>query len=124
MATLGDLKTRLRTDLDRDDMGSGGALEAALNLAVTRAVEHWRARSFGNEAAYTPSSDSEDNVWTNERSDLVAARAKIILFRGALRDIDGSTLAEREELDAGKALFGTWWRDHMGLYDPRAEDGL
>lgn len=40
MATLAQTYTRLILELDRDDMGSGGALEQAKVDAVDRAIEH------------------------------------------------------------------------------------
>ncbi|MGQ0557991.1 MAG: phage adaptor protein [Sphingosinicella sp.] len=46
MATLTQLYTRIVLDLDRDDMGSGGALEQAKVDAVAAAVEHHCDDSF------------------------------------------------------------------------------
>lgn len=46
MATLLQLKTRIITELNRDDMGSGGALENSLILAITQAIEWWSDRQF------------------------------------------------------------------------------
>lgn len=39
MATLADLKTRIADELTRDDMGSGGEAEAALDRAIDSAIE-------------------------------------------------------------------------------------
>lgn len=39
MATLSDLKTRIADELTRDDMGSGGEAEGALNRAIDSAID-------------------------------------------------------------------------------------
>lgn len=44
--TLGDLKTRILTETDRDDLGAGEALEAQLALCIARAVEHYSDQRF------------------------------------------------------------------------------
>ncbi len=46
MATLGDLKTRIILETDRDDMGSGGEAEGALTNAISRAIEFYSGKEF------------------------------------------------------------------------------
>ena len=40
------------------------------------------------------------NQWTNEGSDLIAARARMLLCRDSLRDVDGYRLAAEAEAEA------------------------
>lgn len=46
MATLSDLKTRIADELTRDDMGSGGEAEGALNRAIDSAIEFYADELF------------------------------------------------------------------------------
>jgi len=46
MATLADLKTRVADELTRDDMGSGGDAESALNRAIDTAIEFYADEQF------------------------------------------------------------------------------
>lgn len=46
MATLAQLKTRVITELNRDDMGSGGDLETVLSDTIDRAIEHYADYQF------------------------------------------------------------------------------
>lgn len=46
MATTAQLKTRVILQTNRDDMGSGGALEQALTDALAQAVEDWADKQF------------------------------------------------------------------------------
>lgn len=46
MATLGDLKTRIIAETNRDDMGSGGALEDGLALCISSAIEFHASEQF------------------------------------------------------------------------------
>jgi hypothetical protein len=106
MGTLGDLKARIARELDRDDMGSGGALEATLAAAIASAVQHWKGRAYSNATDGVPATDGDSNAWTTERADLIAARSKVILLRGALRDFDAAPVAVSEEEDAAIGLLG------------------
>lgn len=44
--TLGNLKTRVIAETDRDDMGAGEALEDTLALCIARAIEHYAHEPF------------------------------------------------------------------------------
>jgi len=46
MATLADLKTRIADELTRDDLGSGGEAEGALNRAIDTAIEFYADEQF------------------------------------------------------------------------------
>jgi hypothetical protein len=46
VATLAELKTRVITETNRDDMGSGGALETTLTLCITQAIEFYAREQF------------------------------------------------------------------------------
>jgi hypothetical protein len=181
MATLGDLKMRIREETDRDEIAAGGTLEQRLDHAIERAVEYYSNEAFwftrdvrsssvvttagrsfvtmpaavrlidaiscegepllkmaaesieqGSEtgqpsrwtqagdaillwptpdAAYrllvsgqaqvdAPEHDGDESVWTNEAQDLIAARAKFILFRDIFRDVEGTQLAAQAEGEA------------------------
>jgi hypothetical protein len=177
---INDLKTRIITETNRDDMGAGGELETMLAGAIARAVDHHADELFwfnrGSAAAATgagsatvaypagmrlvlalscagqplrqaaletiealagsgrpalwaadggavrlwPVPDavyalavsgvaelgvpdnisSSSNAWTEEGSDLVAARARMLLCRDSLRDVDGYRLAAEAEAEA------------------------
>lgn len=47
-----------------------------------------------------PDGDSDENVWTNEAQDLVAARTRFLLFRDVFRDVEGTQLAAQAEGEA------------------------
>lgn len=179
MATLGDLKTRIILETNRDDLGAGEESEAALTNAISRAIEYYSDERFwfnrdsgtatttagtnyvtlpyavrvpesvsyngeplskvGTEeiehltttgqpsrwaengdliqlypvpsAAYAlsvygiaqidaPSYDGDETVWTNEAYDLIAARARFLLFRDVFRDVEGTKLAAQAEGEA------------------------
>jgi hypothetical protein len=61
MATLAELKTRIRLETNKDDIASGGEAETALTTALTQAVEYYsdelfwfnRASGSGNTSAST-----------------------------------------------------------------------
>ena len=55
---------------------------------------------YGTAEVSAPALDADDNIWTNEAADLIAARAKVILCRFPLRDADGVAAARDEERDA------------------------
>ena len=83
MATLAEAYARLILDLDRDDMGSGGALEQAKIDAVADAINHFKAEQF----------------WFNRASgsgDTIAADATLALPSGVyvphLVSYDGAAL--------------------------------
>lgn len=46
MATLGELKTRIRLETNKDDIASGGEAEAALTRAINRAIDYYSNESF------------------------------------------------------------------------------
>lgn len=46
MATLAELKTRIRLETDKNDIASGGEAEEALNLAIERAIEFYADEAF------------------------------------------------------------------------------
>lgn len=56
MATLLELKTRIRLETNKDDIASGGEAEAALTTAITQAIEYYSDRIFWfNQASGTVS---------------------------------------------------------------------
>lgn len=67
--------------------------DAAYTLSVT-----------GTADVAAPVLDADDNIWTNEAADLIAARAKAILCRFPLRDPEGLAMARDEERDALTSL--------------------
>ncbi len=50
------------------------------------------------------STDASSNAWTNEASDLIAARTRMTLFRDVLRDPEGVGLAKDAIREAEDAL--------------------
>jgi len=46
MATLLELKTRIRLETNKDDIASGGEAEAALTTAIARAIEYYSDEAF------------------------------------------------------------------------------
>jgi hypothetical protein len=54
----------------------------------------------GIAAAPAPEADGDISVWTNEAFDLIAARARFLLFRDVLRDTEGTQLAAQAEGEA------------------------
>lgn len=61
MATLDDLKTRIIDETNRDDMGAGGQLEAALTRCITQAIEFYADEQFWfNRASGTVTTDAGD----------------------------------------------------------------
>jgi hypothetical protein len=46
MPTLGDLKTRVIAETNRDDLGQGEALEATLASCIARAIEHFSGEEY------------------------------------------------------------------------------
>jgi hypothetical protein len=46
MATLDEMKTRIRLETNKDDIGSGGEAEAALTTAITQAIEYYADEPF------------------------------------------------------------------------------
>lgn len=104
MATLAEAYTRLILELDRDDMGSGGALEQAKIDAVDRAIE----------------AHADELFWFNRKSgtaDTAASTATIALPAGmriALAvSYEGSLLAKRpldaiQHLDAATGIPAAW----------------
>lgn len=178
MANLGDLKTRIRLETNKDDIAPGAESEAALDRAISGAIEYYQDEPFwfntGSASATTsagsatvarpagmrvadhvlvacngvatplakrslgelvrsgdsrgvpslyaeygdslllspvpdgayaltfygvrqmaaPASDGEENVWTNQGYDLIAAHARFILYRDIWRDQEGALLAK------------------------------
>ena len=47
-----------------------------------------------------PESASDCNAWTNEAADLIAARARFLLYRDIFRDVEGTQLAAQAEGEA------------------------
>ena len=92
MPTLGALKTRIRTELDRDDMGTSGALEGVLTDAIARAVEFhsdeafWFNRASGS--ATTSNGDATLDPPSGVRIATGVARNGALLARAALGDIE------------------------------------
>jgi hypothetical protein len=54
MPTLAELKTRVIAETNRDDMGAGGELEAVLDTAIARAIEHHADEGFWFNRASAP----------------------------------------------------------------------
>ena len=46
MANLGEFKTRIIAETNRDDLGTGQALETQLNLCIARAIEYYQDEAF------------------------------------------------------------------------------
>lgn len=46
MATLLEMKTRIRLETNKDDIASGGEAETALTTAITQAIEYYSAEPF------------------------------------------------------------------------------
>ncbi|MDB5699719.1 MAG: hypothetical protein JWN69_2523 [Alphaproteobacteria bacterium] len=46
MATLGELKARIRLETNKDDIASGGEAEAALTTAIAQAIEYYSTEQF------------------------------------------------------------------------------
>lgn len=179
MATLGELKARIISETNRDDLRAGEELEATLGLSIARAIEHFSDESFwfnrerasaasspgadfinlpysvrvaqqvacegeplrkvppdriGSDThsgrprrwaesndrillsptpdrAYgltvsgvaqidAPEDDSDENGWTREAQDLIAARTRFLLYRDVFRDFEGTQLAAQAEGEA------------------------
>lgn len=47
----------------------------------------------GIKAVAAPSSDSDDNIWTNEAKELICARTRMTLYRDLFRDPEGAQMA-------------------------------
>lgn len=59
MATLGDLKTRLILETDRDDMGASGESVGVLTTAISRAIDFYSGQEFWfNRASGTVSTSN------------------------------------------------------------------
>jgi hypothetical protein len=179
MATLLELKTRIRLETNKDDIAASGEAVEALNLAIERAIEYysdeafWFNRDSGTasttsgsayvavpyavrvpetvsysgeplqktslsqiehltdsgqpthwaenggiiqlwpipDATYSlsvygvaqidaPEADGDETVWTNEAYDLIAARARFLLYRDIWRDVEAVKLAAQAEGEA------------------------
>jgi len=65
MATLTEMYTRIILNLDRDDMGSGGAMEQAKIDAVTDAIDHYKTEQFWfNRASGSGATTASDATLT------------------------------------------------------------
>ena len=95
MATLAELKTRIISELDRDDMGSGGALETVLANTIARAIEFhadelfWFNRKSGS--ANTVASTATVALPTGMRIAQVVSYNQVPLTKVALSDIEHLT---------------------------------
>lgn len=69
MATLGELKTRIRLETNKDDIASGGEAEEALNTAIRRAIEYYADKDF----------------WFNQTSDTATANAVTVARPASIR---------------------------------------
>lgn len=69
MATLLELKTRVRLETNKDDIASGGEAEAALTNAITRAIEYYADEDFW----FTQGAEPASSVASSATIDLPAA---------------------------------------------------
>lgn len=108
MATLAETKTRIITELNRDDMGSGGGLETVLASAIDRAIEFhadeafWFNRKSGTTV--TVAATATAVLPTGMRIPLVVSYNAVPLTKVALEEIEYKT-------DAGTP---THWAENEG----------
>jgi hypothetical protein len=65
MATLGELKTRIITETDRDDLGAGEEAEDALVLCINQAIEYYSDEPFWFMHDSGSSSTTSGVAWVN-----------------------------------------------------------
>lgn len=108
MATLLEMKTRIRLETNKDDIASGGESEAALTTAITQAIDHYANELF----------------WFNRASGSVntsASTATVALPSGMrlpLRVSYSQTLLRKVDLDLIEHLTDTgtpsYWAEDEG----------
>ncbi len=108
MATLGELKTRIRLQTNKDDIASGAESEAELADAISSAIEHYSEEPFwfnDQTVATPPATDGASNIWTTEARDLIAARVRMLLYRDLWQDAENMALAGQAEAESFQRLM-------------------
>ena len=108
MATLAELKARIRLQTNKDDIAAGAESEAELTDSIASAIEHYSREPFWfNKAgvAAPPASDSGSNIWTAEARELIAARVRMLLYRDLWQDEANMALAAKAEDDEFRRLM-------------------
>ena len=98
MATLAELKTRIRLQTNKDDIAAGAESEAELTDAIASAIDHYSEEPFWFNTAgivTPPATDGASNIWTREARDLIAARVRMLLYRDLWQDAENMALARQ-----------------------------
>ena len=108
MATLGELKGRIRLLTNKDDIAPDGEAVQALGDAIASAIDHYAEEPFWFSTAGVaapPSTDGASNVWTTEARELIAARVRMLLYRDLWQDEANMLLAAKAEDDEFRRLM-------------------
>jgi hypothetical protein len=108
VATLAELKARIRLETNKDDISSDGEAVAALTTAIERAIDHYAEEPFWFNTAgivTPPATDGASNIWTSEAEDLIAARVRMLLYRDLWQDAENMALAGQAEAEAFRVLM-------------------
>jgi len=108
MATLSELKTRIRLETNKDDIASDGEAVQALGDAIASAIEYYAEEQFWFNASGVstpPATDGASNIWTTEGRELIAARVRMLLYRDLWQDEGNMVLAARAEDDEFRKLM-------------------
>ena len=108
MATLGELKVRVRLQTNKDDIAADGEAVQALSDAIASAVEHYAEEPFWfnqDRIAAPPASDGASNIWTTEARELIAARVRMLLYRDLWQDETNMALAASAENEEFRRLM-------------------
>ncbi len=108
MATLAELKARIRLETSKDDIAEGGESAAALTTAIKRAIDHYAEEPFWFNTGgivTPPTNDTSSNIWTSEAEDLIAARVRMLLYRDLWQDAEDMALAATAEDEAFRKLM-------------------
>jgi hypothetical protein len=114
MASLLDLKTRIRLETNKDDIASGGEAEAALDRAISRAIEYYQDERFwfnvGSETAVTVASTAtvaRPAVRVADKVTISNSGSVSSLTKGALGDFieNSSTGVPSSYAEYGDSLY-------------------
>jgi len=113
MATLDDLKTRIRLETGKDDIADGGEAEAALDTAIERAVEFYAERRFWFNQDSGTASTVASTAYVN--TPYAVRVPEVVSYSGtALRK---RSLSEFQHLtDTGQPLYWDERGDRIYLY--------
>lgn len=86
MATLGELKTQIRRETNKDDIGAGAESEGALNQAIADAIEFW----------------SDELFWFNKAGAIVSATVSTVAGIGFVATPAAIRIADKVVHDGGE----------------------